>query len=283
MPSSGSSSAADVAQRAPRGARPSRGRWSRSARSRRRQPGGAPAERVDAREEARRAGRWCGSGRSTWGTCPQPSSTICSARGQPALDVALEAGRDQLVVGGPDEHRRRLQLRPGAGRSRRGRTASRGRCCAPRSRKASRAPACGRCARTRRRRCRPRSGPRGRGRRTATRTGGSTCARPSGGAARPSSGRSTRTTGCQSRRTNATAGHSRREAADAVGVLSGRPRARPGRPSSCRPGARGRSPSRPSPRRRCGRSTGGVVGRQRRLARAHRSPGSRARGRGSGG
>ncbi len=63
----------------------------------------ARAERVDAGEEAPSRPLVC-SGRSTWGTWPQPSSTICSARGQPALDVAPEAGRDQLVVGAPDEH-----------------------------------------------------------------------------------------------------------------------------------------------------------------------------------
>ena len=49
------------------------------------------------------------SGRSIWGTWPQPSSTICSASRQPALDVAAEAGRDQLVVRAPDEQRRRLE------------------------------------------------------------------------------------------------------------------------------------------------------------------------------
>ena len=63
---------------------------------------GARGRRARRRRAKKRASRplVC-SGARPAGTWPQPSSTICSARGQPLGHVALEAGRDQLVVRGP--------------------------------------------------------------------------------------------------------------------------------------------------------------------------------------
>ena len=140
-------------------------------------------------------------------------------RRQPALDVAAEAGRDQLVVRGPDEHRRRLPARRGAGRSRRGRTGARGRSRAPRPGRPAGRPASGRCARTRRRRCRPRSGRPGRGRRTATRTARSIRARPERVRQHPELGPQQPHDRVQVAPDEGHGGAQQREAADALGVL----------------------------------------------------------------
>ena len=217
---------------APGGVRRPRGRWSsgraRAGRSR------ASVRSVDSRP---RAGPWPGrpsasarakkrpssplvcSGRSTCGTCPQSVEHDLLGAGQPLLDVALEAGRDQLVVRAPHEHRRRLELGQArveaaaperlvevdVARGGRGRRA--------------RARRCGRCARTRRRRRRRARGRPGRGRRTCSRTGLDRAAAEASGAACRTRGAAPARAGANSRRTKATAGHSSAERADALGVL----------------------------------------------------------------
>ena len=135
-------------------------------------------------------------------------------------------------------------------------------------RKARRAPASGRCARTRRRRCRPRDGS------TRSRSANSdqNCASMRRAAERVGQQAELRAqepdervpVAAHERRWPGRAARARRRARGAPG----RARSRPGRPSSCRRGARGRSPARPSRRRPCAAKKRGVVGRQRRLARA---------------
>ena len=144
---------------------------------------------------------------------------------------------------------------PGAGRSRRGRTASRGRCCAPRSGTPAGRRRCGRCARTRRRRCRRRVGSTRSRSANSDQNWASIRPRPSECGSSPSSGRSTPhervPVAPHERRPPGTAAPGRRRAPGA----RARPRSPPGRPSSCRRGARGRCRARPSPRRPCRRSS----------------------------
>ena len=153
------------------------------------------------------AGRSCAPGASTCGHVAAALEHDLLGARQPALDVVAEAApgsagrarprrtaRAARSVGEPRVEavaaERRLEVdRAGAGRG------------TPAARRAS-----GRCARTRRRRCRRRSGPRGRGRRTAPRTCARCGRRPSECGSIPSSGRAKRTSQCQSRRTKATAG-----------------------------------------------------------------------------
>ena len=138
----------------------------------------APAERVDAREEPLEQAVRALRALDLRHVAAALEHDLLGAR-QPALDVVAEALRDQPVVRGPHEQRRRLQRRRAADRSRCARTAPRGRSRGRwRGTRAGRR-ASGRCARTRRRRCRPRSGRRGRGRRTAPRTCARSRSRPS--------------------------------------------------------------------------------------------------------
>ena len=201
-------------------------------------------QRVDAGEEALRAGRWSAPGARPAGTWPQPSSTICSALGQPLGDVAAEAARDQLVVRAPDEQRGRLEL----GQARVEAVAAERRVevdrCGRAARKASRAPARAVDA------LELVDDDVGHARVDQVAVGEQRPElaldrpRPKRWGSRPSSGRSSAHERVRSRaRTNATAGHSSAERRRRARARAGRPRSPRGRPSSCRPGARARSPS----------------------------------------
>ena len=142
-------------------------------------PARTPARRARRRcgEEAPRAARWSARAARPGGRGRRPRARSARRSGSQSLDVAPEAGGDEPVVRAPHEQRRRLRARRAAGRSRRGRRAGRGRCCAPRrGRRGARRPT-RRCAGTRPRRRRRRSGRRGRGRRTGPRTGRATVPR----------------------------------------------------------------------------------------------------------
>ena len=180
-------------------------RWPRAPRARER---ARRRRRVVARAKNCSSRSLVSSGRSTWGTWPQESSVTCSALGSHLRDVAAERGRDRAGRACPRRTAPAARARPAGDRSRCGRTALRGRCCAPRrGRRSGRRPS-GKCAGTRRPSGRRRAGS------TASRSPNmlqnceATIARGTAWGSRPNSGRSSRTIGWNPRLIQATAGHS---------------------------------------------------------------------------
>ena len=150
------------------------------------------APSASARAKKRRSSPLVCSGRSTCGTWPQPSSTICSARGQPLGDVALEAGAGSAGRASP---RRTARARSSVGQARVEAAAAERLVEVDVARRAqegeARAGASRRCAGTRRRRRRRRPGRSRRGRRTGDQNWrGDACRGAKRWGSRPSSGRS---------------------------------------------------------------------------------------------
>ena len=78
------------------------------------------------------AARWSHRAAPPAGRGRMTAIVTCSASGSHLRTWRPNAGRDEAVVGSPDEQRRRRAARPAADRSRGGRRAPPDRCCAPR-------------------------------------------------------------------------------------------------------------------------------------------------------